>query len=188
MDPSGTSMVWVLEGRCWKFGDDLGIDGDVMPLRFALTRETDPNVLREHLMEGIDPAFAGKISPGDIIVAGKRFGQGNPHIQGFLGIRGHGLGLVAESIPRGSFRNAINAGVPFLTGCAGVTRDAETGDRLSVDFRNGAFRNLSRGILRRFAPLDPRLLAIIEAGGWRANVEKRLARLRTDRARRSPAG
>ena len=79
-------MNWVYKGRCWKCGDNLGIDGDVMPLRIALERELDPAVLRPHLMAGVDPDFPSKISPRDIIVAGKRFGQGNPHIQGFLGI------------------------------------------------------------------------------------------------------
>lgn len=172
-------MKWAYKGKCWKFGDNLGIDGDVMPLRFALEREHDPEVLKPHLMAGVDPDFPNKISPGDIIVAGKRFGQGNPHIQGFLGIVGHGLGLIAESIPRGSFRNAINAGLPFLTGCDGVTNDVETGDDLEVDFRTGEFSNITRGITRQFQPLDAQLQAIIEAGGWRANLEKRLANLRT---------
>ena len=171
-------MNWVYRGRCWKFGDNLGIDGDVMPLRFAIQRELDPAVLRDWLMTGIDPDFPAKVSPGDIIVAGRRFGQGNPHIQGFLGIVGHGLGLVAESIPRGSFRNAINAGLPFLTGCAGVTGEVETGDELEVDFRSGAFRNLTRGTERRFRPLDARLRDIVEAGGWRPSLERRLAELR----------
>ncbi len=171
-------MNWTYRGRCWKFGDNLGIDGDVMPLRFALERELDPAVLRDWLMTGVDPDFPRKVSPGDIIVAGRRFGQGNPHIQGFLGIVGHGLGLVAETIPRGSFRNAINAGLPFLSGCAGVTGDVETGDHLEVDFRTGAFHNLTRNLTRRFPPLDARLQAIVEAGGWRPNLERRLARLR----------
>ena len=170
--------TWVYHGRCWKFGDNLGIDGDVMPLRFALERETDPMVLRDHLMAGVDADFPKKVSPGDIIVAGKRFGQGNPHIQGFLGIKGHELGLVAESIPRGSFRNAINAGVPFLTGCKGVVDIVESGDELKVDFETGEFKNLSRGVTRRYAPLDAQLRSIIAAGGWRANLENRLARAR----------
>ena len=178
-------MNWVYRGKCWKFGDNLGIDGDVMPLRFALQRELDPAVLRDWLMTGIDPDFPKKITPGDIIVAGKRFGQGNPHIQGFLGIVGHGLGLVAETIPRGSFRNAINAGLPFLSGCEGVTGEVETGDELEVDFRTGEFRNLTRGVARRFRPLDARLQAIVEAGGWRPNLERRLAELR---ARRTVSG
>ena len=172
-------MEWVYRGKCWKFGDNLGIDGDVMPLRFALERELDPAVLKPHLMAGVDPDFPNKVSPGDIIVAGQRFGQGNPHIQGFLGIVGHGLGLVAESIPRGSFRNAINAGLPFLTGCEGVAADVETGDDLEVDFKTGEFTNLTRDLTRQFEPLDSQLQAIIEAGGWRANLEIRLAKLRS---------
>ena len=170
-------MKWIYQGKCWKFGDNLGIDGDVMPLRFALERELNPMVLRDYLMAGVDPEFPQKVSPGDIIVAGKRFGQGNPHIQGFLGIMGHGLGLVVETIPRGSFRNAINAGLPFLSGCEKITNDVETGDTLEVNFQTGDFRNLSRDIKRQFKPLDTQLMAIIEAGGWYANLEKRLAKL-----------
>ena len=164
-------MKWIYQGKCWKFGDNLGIDGDVMPLRFALERELDPMVLRDHLMAGVDPEFPQKVSPGDIIVAGKRFGQGNPHIQGFLGIMGHGLGLVVETIPRGSFRNAINAGLPFLSGCEKITDDVETGDTLEVNFKTGDFRNLSRDIVRQFKPLEAQLMSIIEAGGWHANLE-----------------
>lgn len=168
-------MDWIYHGRCWKFGDNIGIDGDMMPLRFALERETDPMVLRDHLMSGIDPEFAKKVSPRDIIVGGKRFGQGNPHIQGFLGIRGHGLGLVAESIPRGSFRNAINAGLPFLSGCAGVTALCETGDELEVDFETGRFSNITRGTQTQYSPLPPQLQAIVAVGGWKEHFRKRLA-------------
>lgn len=168
-------MNWLYRGRCWKFGDNLGIDGDIMPLRFALERETDPMVLRDFLMSEIDPDFPKKVAPGDIIVAGRRFGQGNPHIQGFLGIKGHGLGLVAESIPRGSFRNAINAGLPFLTGCAGVTALCETGDQLEVDFTTGRFVNLSRGTQASYTPLPPELQAIIAVGGWKEHFRRRLA-------------
>ncbi len=169
-------MNWTYQGRCWKFGDNLGIDGDIMPFRFALAREMDPDVLKHHVMSAVDPDFPKKVSAGDILVAGKRFGQGNPHIQGFLGIRGLGLGLVVESIPRGSFRNAINAGVPFLTGCHGITRDVETGDRLEVDFSTGVLINHSRSLRRSFPPLDAQLLEIVSAGGWRASLENRLSR------------
>ena len=91
-------------------------------------------------------------------------------------------GLVAESIPRGSFRNAINSGLPFLTGCEGVVDAVETGDDLEVNFETGEFRNLSRGTVLRYPPLDPQLRDIIAAGGWRANLERRLARMREDAA------
>ena len=73
-------MNGVFHGKCWKFGDNVGIDGDMMPLEFAIKRETNPDVLRDFLMTGLDPEFPRKVRPGDIIVAGRRFAQGNPHI------------------------------------------------------------------------------------------------------------
>lgn len=171
-------MNWVFHGKCWKFGDNVGIDGDMMPLEFAIQRETNPDVLRDFLMTGLDPEFPGKVRPGDIIVAGRRFAQGNPHIQGLIGIRAHQLGLVAESIPRGSFRNAVNAGVPFLTNCAGITAQADTGDDLEVDFSTGSFINHTRGTHLSLQPLHRQLLEIIAIGGWQPNFECRLAALK----------
>ena len=168
----------VYRGRCWRFGDHVAIDGDIMPLAFSIARETDPEVLREHVMAGLDPDFAGKAAAGDVIVAGRRFAQGNPHIQGLIGIAGLGLGLAVESIPRGSFRNAVNAAVPILPACPGISAEAATGDALEVDFRTGAFRNLTRGTERRYRPLDPALLAIVENGGWLPTLKARLAATR----------
>ena len=168
---------WIMRGRCWKFGDNVGIDGDMMPLEFAISRETDPAVLGPYLMTGLDPDFPKKVQPGDIIVAGKRFAQGNPHIQGLIGISAHRLGLVVESIPRGSYRNAINAGVAFLPGCAGVTSQVDSGEDIEVNFETGLFINHSRGVRRQYTPLDASQLAIIAAGGWRAQLEARVARM-----------
>lgn len=168
-------MNFTYRGRCWKFGNDIGVDGDLMPLEFAIQRETRIEVLTPHTMKGLDPTFAGKAQPGDILVAGKRFAQGNPHIQGLLGLRGLKLGLVVESIPRGSLRNAVNAGVPLLPSCPDVTSHVETGDELEVDFATGRFKNVTRDKEIRFAPLDQVLLDVIALGGWRPAIEKRIA-------------
>ena len=48
---------------------NIGVDGDLMPLEFAIQRETRIEVLTPHTMKGLDPAFAGKAQPGDILVA-----------------------------------------------------------------------------------------------------------------------
>jgi 3-isopropylmalate/(R)-2-methylmalate dehydratase small subunit len=168
-------MNFKYRGRCWKFGNDIGVDGDLMPLEFAIQRETRIEVLTPHTMKGIDPTFAAKAQPGDILVAGRRFAQGNPHIQGLLGIRGLKLGLVVESIPRGSLRNAVNAGVPILPSCPDVTRHVETGDELEVDFATGRFVNVTRSEELHYAPLDKALLDMIAMGGWRPALEKRIA-------------
>jgi 3-isopropylmalate/(R)-2-methylmalate dehydratase small subunit len=162
------------KGRCWKFGDDIGVDGDLMPLEFAIQRETRIEILAPNTMKGIDPTFANKARPGDIIVGGKRFAQGNPHIQGLLGIAGLKLGLVVESIPRGSLRNAVNAGVPILPSCSEVTRHCETGEELEVDFATGRFTNLTRKETLQFQPVESALREIIAIGGWRPALEKRL--------------
>ena len=171
-------MELIYRGKCWKFGDNLSVDHDLMPHEFSTTRETRLEILREHVMEHLDPEFHKQTSPGDIIVAGKRFGQGNPHIQGFLGIAGLKLGLVVESIPRGSFRNAVNAGVPFLPYCSNVTSQVETGDELLVNFETGEFKNLTRNLLVCYKPLDNILLKTIAMGGWRPMVTQRLAKKR----------
>jgi 3-isopropylmalate/(R)-2-methylmalate dehydratase small subunit len=168
-------MNFTYHGRCWKFGSDIGVDGDLMPLEFAIQRETRIEVLAPNTMKGIDPSFASRAKPGDVIVAGKRFAQGNPHIQGLLGVRGLGLGLVVESIPRGSLRNAVNAGVPILPHCPEVTKHVETGDELEVNFATGRFTNCTRGATLQFEPLDPKLREIIAIGGWRSALERRIA-------------
>jgi 3-isopropylmalate/(R)-2-methylmalate dehydratase small subunit len=173
-------MDWIYHGRCWKFGDNLAVDADLTKKEFALSRETRPEVLRDFVMCGIDPDFPKKVSPRDIIVAGRRFAQGNPHIQGLLGIAALNLGLVVESIPRGSYRNAINAGLPFLTLCKDVTRQCETGDELRVDFSTGTFENLTRATRLAYEPLPPILLETIALGGWKPMVVRRIAALRAE--------
>ena len=166
------------KGRCWLFGDNVAVDGDLMPLRFAISRETRLDVLREFAATGIDPEFPNKAKPGDIIVGGRRFAQGNPHIQGLLGLRALGVGLVVESIPRGSLRNAVNSGLPILPACAGVSREVSSGDMLEVDFATGLFRNLTRNTERHYEALPGTLLDVIRIGGWEASFRDRLARQR----------
>lgn len=127
-------------------------------------------------MAGIDPTFAKQARPGDLLIAGKRFAQGNPHIQGLLGIAALGLGLLVESIPRGSYRNAINAGLPMLPNCSGLREKVRTGERLRVDFASGEVANLARGEVSYWQPLDPALLDIVAIGGWLPMVRRRIAK------------
>ncbi|MEP9375318.1 hypothetical protein ABLE91_01295 [Aquabacter sp. CN5-332] len=171
-------MDFVYQGRCWKFGDAISVDADLTKKEFATSRELRPDILREHVMVTIDPDFPKNVKPGDILVAGRRFAQGNPHIQGLIGVAALGLGLVVESIPRGSYRNAVNAGLPFLPHCEGVTAACETGDELRVDFATGRFENLTRGTVHTYAPLPDMLRETIALGGWKPMVMKRLAAMR----------
>ncbi|MGP9818607.1 hypothetical protein ACTZWW_01220 [Salinarimonas sp. NSM] len=165
-------------GRAWLFGDNVAIDGDLMALEWALKRETDPRVLRAHTFAGLRPDFAEGVRAGDVVFAGRRFAQGNPHIQGLIGLVGCGVGIVVESIPVGSFRNALCAGLPMLPRCPGVTAMVADGDRVAVDFRAGVVVNETSGEERRFEPLPANLLAYVEAGGWGPMFRRRLERER----------
>jgi 3-isopropylmalate/(R)-2-methylmalate dehydratase small subunit len=155
-------MDMIYQGTCWKFGDNISVDADLTKKEFSTQRETRLEVLRDYVMCGIDPDFPKKVAPHDIIVAGKRFA-------------GLELGLVVESIPRGSFRNAVNAGVPFLPHCKGVVNECESGDTLRVNFSTGVFENLTRGTRLQYTPLDRMLLDIVALGGWQAMFKRRAA-------------
>jgi 3-isopropylmalate/(R)-2-methylmalate dehydratase small subunit len=107
-------------------------------------------------------------------VGGRRFAQGNAHIQGMIGLKGCGVGLVAESIPIGSFRNALAAGLPVLPRCPGVRAMFENEDEIEVDFATARIRNLTRGTDATFPPLAPHLIEMLRAGGWGPMFRRRL--------------
>jgi 3-isopropylmalate/(R)-2-methylmalate dehydratase small subunit len=166
-------MNWEWHGRGWVFGDDVPNDEGIMPLQLTRRQEYDPEVLARHCFEQIDPALAGKMAPGDFVVAGKNFGHGNPHIQGFLGLKGLGVGLLVESMQRGPLRACVNAGVPVLV-VPGVSRMVKTGDRLAVDFITGRITNEDSGEAFSAAPLPAVMRAIVEAGGGVFYMKERL--------------
>ena len=164
----------ILRGRCWTFGNDLCVDGDLIPFQFVRERETRIEVLKAFAMADVDPEVAKRAKPGDLIVAGRRFAQGNPHIQGLLALRGLGVGLVVESIPRGSFRNAVNAGLPILPRCPGITSRVYAGDELEVDFETGRVKDLTNGFEERYPSLPTALFERVQLGTWEQNFERRL--------------
>lgn len=171
-------MDWTWKGTAWVFGDDVPNDGGLMALRFVREQQYDPKLLAPHCLAEVDPSFAGKVKPGDFVVGGRNFAYGNFHVQGFLGLRGLGVGLLAGTMTRGAYRTAINAGVPLLTPVDGVTAAIATGDRLEVDFLSGRIRNVTNGRELQAEPLPDILRDIVEAGGGIGHMQKRLGLVR----------
>lgn len=88
----------VNKGRAWKFGHDLCIDGDVLDFRLVIQQVSDAAQLASHVLERVDPDFGEGCRPGDLIVAGRNFAHGNPHVHGVYGIKGLGVGLISEPL------------------------------------------------------------------------------------------
>jgi 3-isopropylmalate/(R)-2-methylmalate dehydratase small subunit len=151
-----------LEGRVWKYGDNVDTDV-IIPARYLNT--TDAKTLAAHCMEDLDQGFAADVQPGDIIVGGRNFGCGSSREHAPISIKGAGVScIVAESFARIFYRNAINIGLPILES-EDAARDALKGDTLSVDLAAGTITNQRTGKTYQASPYPPFVLGIINAGG-----------------------
>jgi len=152
----------MLKGKAHIFGDDVNTD-EIVPARYLNT--TDPAELARHCMEDADPEFAGKVRPGDILVAGENFGCGSSREHAPIAIKAAGVAcVVARSFARIFFRNAINIGLAIVT-CPEAAADAGAGDEVEIDLADGRLRNLTTGHAFTFPPFTKEIQAIIRAGG-----------------------
>jgi len=149
------------EGRVWTFGDDISTD-HIIAGKYLGT--TDPKVFADHAFEAVDPTWAKKVQPGDIIVAGANFGCGSSREQAPIALRTLGISaILANSFARIFFRNAINLGFPVIE-CPGLREKVNTGDTVELDMARGEI-HLPGSVVTRFTPLPPNVLEILEAGG-----------------------
>ncbi|MDI9619933.1 MAG: 3-isopropylmalate dehydratase small subunit [Candidatus Nezhaarchaeota archaeon] len=164
----------VIRGRAWKFGDNVDTDV-IIPFKYK-ARTLDPKELAEHVMEGLDPEFAKKVKPGDVIVAGKNFGCGSSREQAPLAIKAAGVAaVVAESFARIFFRNAINIGLPVLE-VKGISGKVDEGDVVEVDLFAGEVRNATKNVAFKASPLPPTVMEILRAGGLVNYLKRRRKR------------
>jgi len=155
-------------GRAFKFGDGVSTD-HIIPGRFAHLRSNLPE-LAKHVMEDADPTFATRVRPGDFIVAGNNFGLGSSREHAPLVIKMAGVSAVlAKSVARIFFRNAINLGLPVLICDTGGISD---GDELDVNLKAGIIRNISKGNELTFRGLPGVMLDILNEGGLLPYIQK----------------
>lgn len=174
----------IRRGICHVFGDDIPLDEGVMAFKYAIGRITDPKVLIPHLFETIDPSFAARVRPGDIVVAGNNFGCGKTHMQGFIAMAALGMGVLCGSMPYKAHRGAISRGLPVLTGCEDARAFAIAGDDVEIDFASGRAINHTRATQSQFPPLPPILGDLVAQGGLRGALT---AYLEANPAMREPA-
>src|SRR3990170_4316947 len=131
----------MLRGKAHKFGDGVSTD-HIIPGRYAHLRSNLPELAR-HVLEDADPTFVSKVRKGDFIVAGNNFGLGSSREHAPLVIKMAGVSaILAKSVARIFFRNAINLGLPVLI-CD--TDKINDGDKLEVDLAAGIIRDITNG-------------------------------------------
>lgn len=158
----------MIQGKVWRFGEGISTD-HITPGRYYHLRG-DLRALAEHTLEDANPAFARDAQPGDIVVAGKNFGQGSSREHAALVLKERGIpAVLAPSFARIFFRNAVNVGLVPIT-CD--TEGFEGGDEIEIDLENGRVGNLTQGFERTFPPLPPIMKAILEDGGLVPHVQK----------------
>ncbi len=151
-----------IRGTIWKFGNDVDTDA-IIPARYLNT--SDPEELARHCMEDADPAFVGKIKPGDIILAGTNFGCGSSREHAPVAIKGARIGLViAESFARIFYRNAFNIGLPILESAQAAAEIGE-GDDVEVDIETGVIVDHTTRKRYQAVAIPPFMQELLAAGG-----------------------
>jgi len=157
-----------LRGKSFKFGDNISTDL-IIPGRYAHLRSNLPELAR-HVMEDADSTFITKVKSGDFIVAGRNFGLGSSREHAPLVIKMAGVSAVlAKSVARIFFRNAINQGLPVLI-CD--TDRIDAGDELGVNLSASLITDLTKGIQLTFGKIPPVMLNILAEGGLIPYINK----------------
>jgi len=162
-----------LTGKVWKYGANVDTDA-IIPARYL--NVSAPEELAPHCMEDIDPEFAQKVQPGDIIVATTNFGCGSSREHAPLAIKAAGVScVIAKSFARIFYRNAINIGLPILE-CPAAVEGTEAGHTLEVELETGRIRNLDTGETFQAQPYPEFMMGIIQASGLIEYTKKELGR------------
>jgi 3-isopropylmalate/(R)-2-methylmalate dehydratase small subunit len=158
------------QGKVWKYGDDINTDV-IFPGKYTYT-PMEPQEMAKHALEDLDPEFAKKVEPGDVIVAGKNFGCGSSREQAATCLKAAGVrAVIAKSFARIFFRNAINQGLPVIQS-VDASEGIEKGEEVEIDFSTGLCKTAKAEYI--FSPLPESVIGILEAGGLIPYTKKKL--------------
>jgi len=158
----------MLQGKAHKFGDSISTD-HIIPGRYAHLR-SNLLELAKHVLEDADPNFVKKVKPGDFVVGGNNFGLGSSREHAPLVIKMAGVSaILAKSVARIFFRNAINLGLPVLI-CD--TDKIDDGDELEIDLSAGTVRDKTNGSVLTFGKIPEVMRRILNEGGLISYIQK----------------
>ena len=146
---------------------------DIIPDRYI--NSSDHAHLAAHAMEDLDPTFATRVQPGDIVVAEENFGCGSSREHAPVALKAAGVScVIAKSFARIFYRNAINVGLAILE-CPEAVDAIADGAKVAVDTETGTITNLDTGATFTAEPFPPFIAEIIEAGGLVERTRAKLA-------------
>ena len=155
--------------RVWRLPGDVDTD----QLAPGATMKFGIEVTAKHCLEILRPEFAREVMPGDVIVAGPRFGIGSSREQAASALVHLGVAaVIAPSYAGLYFRNAFNVGLLLLT-CdqAEQIDDAEV---IRFDARAArVWRADGEQLVCK--PIPDFLLDMVDAGGLLPQLKRRLA-------------
>ena len=152
----------LIRGKVWRFGSDVDTDA-IIPARYLNT--SDPKELAKYVMEDADKDFAGNVSAGDLIVAGKNFGCGSSREHAPIAIKAAGIqAVIAKSFARIFYRNSFNIGLPIFES-AEASEKVKEGDEIEIDADRGIIRNVTTQEEYNANPIPPFMQELIDAGG-----------------------
>lgn len=161
----------IKEGRVFKYGDNVDTDV-IIPARYLNT--SDEKELAKYAMIDIDEDFANEVQAGDIMMAGQNFGCGSSREHAPIAIKASGIScIIAKSFARIFYRNSFNIGLPILE-CDEAVDDAEKGDVIMADLKNGIIKNITKGREYKSTPIPPFMQEIINCGGLVKYTNKKI--------------
>ena len=160
------------KGKAHKVGEHIDTDA-IIPARFLVT--TDSKKLGENCMSGLEPDWVKRVTPGDIMVAGRNFGCGSSREHAPIAILGAGMQVViGHSFARIFYRNSFNMGLLLMEVGDDVDK-INDGDQLEMDAATGVIRDLTNGAEITCPPLPKSMAVILDKGGLVGYVKERLA-------------
>ncbi len=133
----------IIQGRVWLINKD-NIDTDMIYHNRYLAI-TDIREMGQYTLDNLEgnEDFSKKVSPGDIVVAGRNFGSGSSRQQAVDCFKSLGVSaIVAVSFGAIYERNAINAALPVIT-CSNISQLGLTsGEIIKIDILSGEITNL----------------------------------------------
>lgn len=152
-----------IEANIFLLGDHIDTDL-ILPARYL--SKVKPSDYAHYIFEGLDRNFANSVSNGCcVVVAGENFGYGSSREHVVLGLKEAGVrAIIATSIARTFFRNAINNGLPVLE-AEGIHSSVKHGQIVKIDWDAGKIIVVDTNATYHFNPLGDIAHKILSEGG-----------------------